>query len=354
MMRRLITLLTATFFVCTAMLANEEYNMTLEKGDTEGYTTELPYGNISFKLVDYNNYNRVLVTIENTTPSMAFLIFKHSEGEKTLKKNKPKIEFEKTYPGSKGERSVYGCKELNRPIVSIIPQEKQVLFTLDVSATSDTKLELPIYLAKYDPKKLIKKGPGNITYKILSQDILNFNITIKTWSEDDPEYVSTKSAVEKYVQSVETAEFCTNKRHVPSLTQQKLPYQERKDSLVNVIKTIIGNHSEWFSTDKPHVKYSELLTLLNTVDLNEHTRDCGKHNTTPPPPRCGYCSLSSQQIYHQLDDIYQQLRTGKLKKDAALKKAQALNACYQKHKKSRKDPNYTEKISRFYSRIVSY
>lgn len=354
MMKRLITLLIATFLLYTSTWANEEYNIVLEKGDVTGQTIDLPYGNISFRLEEYGNYHRILVTVENLTTSQAILMFKNSQGEKVLKKNKPKIEFEKTYPGSKGNRTVFGCKELNKSIVSIIPQEKMELLGFDVSSTTITKLELPIYLAKYDPKQLIKKGTYNINYKILSEDILEFNIEIKGWSENDPEYVATKGAVEEFLQSIKSSAFCKNPKHRPSLAQQQKPYQEKKDSLINVINTTLQSNPDWFSTDKPHIKYSELLAELNKVNLNDHNYDCGEHKFTSKQHSCSFCSLSAQQIYHQLDDLYQQLRNGKIDKTAAIKKAQGLNTCYQKNTKRKKDSSYTDKISKFYSRIINY
>lgn len=353
MMKRIITLLIATFLVCTSTWANEEYNIVLEKGDATGQTIDLPYGNISFRLVEYGNYHRVLVTVENLTTSQAILMFKNSQGEKGLKKNKPKIEFEKTYPGSKGSRTVFGCKELNQSIVSVIPQEKKELFGFDVSTTTITKLELPIYLAKYDPKQLIKKGTYNINYKILSEDILDFNIEIKGWSENDPEYVATKGAVEDFLQSIKSSAFCKNKKHIPSLAQQMKPYQEKKDSLVNVIKTVVDANG-WMSDTAPYQAYKALRDKLDQVNLNEHTYDCGEHKPTPKQHSCSYCSLNAQQIYHQLDDLYQQLRNGKIDKAAAVKKAQGLNTCYQKNTKRKKDSSYTDKISKFYSRIINY
>lgn len=352
MMKRLITLLIATFLVCSSTWANEEFNITLEKGDVNGYTKELPYGNIYFRLIEYGYYYRVNVSIENTTMSQAILVFKYSQGEKELKKNKPKVEFKKTYPGGKGNRNVYGCKELNQQVLSIIPQEKANLFEFDVSATSITKLELPIYLAEYNPKQLTKKGSYNINYKILSEDILSFNIEIKGWDENDPEYVAAKGAVEDFLHSIQSAAFCKNKKHKPSLAQQQKPYQEKKDSLINVIQTIVDTN-DWMSDTAPYQAYKALRDDLDKVNLNDHNYDCGGHSG-PGGHSCNYCSLSAQQIYHRLDDMYQLLRAGKLTKDAAVKEAQGLNNCYKKNKTRKKDSSYTDKISRFYSRIISY
>lgn len=353
MMKRLFTLIGGIILVCTTCWANEEFNIPLKKGEFQRQTIELPYGNITFRLVEYGNYHRVLVSIDNTTMSQAILLFKNSQGEKALKKNKPKIEFEKTYPGSKGNRNAYGCKELNQAFISIIPQDKLDLFGIDVSTTTVTKVELPIYLAKYDPKQLTKKGTYNTNYKILSEDILTFNIEIKGWSENDPDYVSTKIAVEDYIRSVNTVAFCRNKKHNPSLDQQQKPYQEKKDSLINVIQTVVDTNS-WMSDTAPYKAYKALREQLEEVNLNNHTYDCGEHKTPVQQHSCSYCSLSAQHIYHQMDDLYQQLRNGKITKDAAVKKAQELNTCYRKSSKRKKDTSYSDKISKFYSRIINY
>lgn len=353
-MNRIVTFLTTLIFICPIIRANEEYNISLEKGDTTKVVTELPYGNISFSLAEYGNSHKVSVSIENTTPSQAILIFRNPLEEKILKKIKPKIKFEKTYPGSKGYRTVMGCKELSQTLVSVVPQEKSDLCEFDVSSNSVTRLWVPIYLAKYDPKKLVRKGVYNINYKILSEDVLYFNIELKGWSENDPQYISAKSAVEEYVRSVNAVAFCKNPRHRPTLAEQQRPFKEKKDSLINVIKSTLQNNSEWFSTDKPHIKYTELLTQLNNVNLNEHTYDCGEHKPVRKQHSCSYCSLNAQQIYHQLDDIYQQLRAGKLTKEVAVKRAKSLNACYHNSTKRKKSAVYTDKISKFYSRIINY
>lgn len=375
MMKRLITLIVAAILVCTTSWANEEHTVKLVKGDSTTQTIDLPFGIISFDLVDYGNYQRVLVSLENTTTDVALIVFKNSLGEKTLKKNKPKIEFEKTYPGSKGDRTVNGCKELNKAVILIVPPEKLDLCTVDFSSKSKEKLELPVYQAKYDPKKLDKKGVDNTNFKILSEDVFTFNIEVKGWSEKDPEYVATKKAVEEFIQSVNNAVFCKSKKHKPSLKDQKAPYIEKKDSLINVIKATLENHSEWLSVDKPHQKYSELLAQLNEVNLNKHESVCTKHKKVKKDDEnkkkkeekkkreedsnnrirsCGYCSLSEQSISHQLDDLYQRLRRGRLSKAAAKGRAQGLYNCYMNHGRKNKRDLYFNKITNFYKAIKAY
>lgn len=210
-------------------------------------------------------------------------------------------------------------------------------------------------MVKFDPKQLSKKGPYDIKYTILSEDILNFNLEIKGWSENDLEYVTTRAAVEDYLNSINSVTFCNNKKHTPSLSQQQKPYKEKKDSLINIIEKIVKDN-DWMSDTAPYKAYKVLRDQLDGVNLNAHIHDCGEHKIVQPSKQhsCSYCSLSAQQIYHQLDDLYQQLRSGKINKAAAVKKAQGLNTCYQNSFKRKKDSAYSEKISKFYSRIINY
>ena len=357
MMKRLITFCISILFICSSVLANEEFPVVFDMENPKDVTIDLPYAYISFSYV-YPGYHSVHVTVENKTISEALLLFRNSQGEKMLKKQKPKIGFGKKYPGSKGNRTVLGCKELNQFFYSIIPQEKRDICNFNISLTSGSKFELPIYLAQYNPKKLIQKGAYNVNYTILSEEILTFNIKIKTWSEkEDPVYIEKKAEVEKFIDSVKSAKFCDNPKHEPSVAEQQRPYQDQKNSLTQEINQILYNHPRWFSTDLPHQKYTELMTQLKSVDLNEHLYDCGEHKVVTNRGgghSCEYCSLSAQQIYHQLDDIYQQLRAGKLNKSIAVRKAQGLYNCYQKYPNRKKNTDYSDKISKFYSRITSY
>ena len=353
MIKRITTLILTLFCVYTAAWANEEHSIVLEKGDKSSKTIELGYGIISFRLVgELNNY-KVDISLDNITNSQALLIFKNSHGEKELKKNRPKVEFDKTFPGSKGNKSVFGWKELSQPMLIVIPQIQSGLAEVEISSTSPVNLEVPIYIAKYDPKKLTKKGKDNTDYKILSEEILTFNIELKGWSEDDPAYMSVRDAVREYLQSLKSAAFCRNTHHTPSLSQQQKPYQEKKDSLIKVIETTLQNHPEWFAeVHAPHIAYSELYKELKQVNLDDHNYDCGNHKIPPKKHSCGYCTLSAQEIYHQLDDLFQLRQSGKISKADAEKKAKALYNCYQNSTNRKKDNFYGSKISDFYNRLA--
>lgn len=346
MMKRIITFILTTFVVCTAMWANSEHDVTLAKNDSEGKREPTEFGVFTFRLIESNDKLAVQVTIENTTPDNTFLLFKQGQGETMLKGYKPKVQVAKNCPID----TVRGCKKLNDYFVQVSPSDNYI-FKFDVASHfKEVKLELPVYIAKYHPKKLFGIL-GKEHYEILNEEILKFNLKIKGWSEDDPEYVSLKKDVEGYIQSVDEApSFCRNKKHFPSLEEQQKPYKEKRDSLLKVIQKVLDDHN-WMIDMPQYQYYSKLMNQLKEVDLDAHTYDCGKHKSKHS---CSYCKWSAQRIYHEFDDTYQQLRAGKLDKDAAVKKAKGLNTCYQKNTKRKKDSDYTEKISLFYDRIINY
>lgn len=352
MIKRLFLLICFLSGLCLTARANQEYIVNLEKGDNGKQTVVLPYARVTFEFVTmYANMARVRLTVENMTPDEAILLFKYSQDERTLKKHKPKFEFEKTYPGAKGSRRVTGCKEILNYFEPIVPAETVPLFTIDVSTTETVRLSLPFYRAKFKPKDLNNSGKKNIKYRILAEDIIVFDINVKAWTENDSTYLKTKQIVNEFIDSLQKVSFCPNKRHIPSLAQQQKPYLEKKDSLIGVISEIIRN-PDWMPTDPPYQAYSALIQSLREINLDDYNKDCGRDKSVDRGHSCNLCSLTAQQVYHQLDDIYQQLRAGKITGDAAEKKAKALYNCYQKSKKRKKDSFYTEKISRFYNRIV--
>lgn len=355
MIRRVIASFSLLICLYFTALANKELSIKLDNKDRV-QSERLGFAYVSFEYFDVSGNNALVrVSIENITsnPPHAVLMFKNDMMEQSLKKGKPKIEFEKTYPGKKGTRLVRGCRESYQNIDIIPAVETDTVFTIYVPFTSSKDFMLSLYEAKYKPKKLSKKGKNNINYKILEEHLYDIHIEVVGWSEEDPTYINAKNSVDDFLSSLKGVEFCNNKRHSPTLREQQRPYQEKKDSLVNVINNILEN-SEWMSTDAPHKAYTRLLSVLNDVNLDNLASDCMKHPVKHKGHNCSYCSLSAQDIYHRLDDLYQQLHAGKISKDQAMKTAKALYNCYQLSMKRKKDSSYGTKVSRFYNSIANY
>lgn len=356
MIKRAIAFLGFMLCLCFTAMANKELTINLDSKNRV-QSERLGFAYLTFEYLYPNGNNaRVRVTVENVTsnPPHAVLIFKNDETEKVLKKGKPKIEFEKTYPGKKGTRIVRGCRYSNGYIDVVPAAVTDTIFTIDVPFTSSKNFMLPVYEAKYKAKNLFKKGAHNINYKIIEEHIYDVHVDVVGWSEEDPTYVATSGAVDDFISSLKGVEFCYHKKHTPSLKEQQRPYQEKKDSLVQAIENILDAHSEWMSTDAPHKAYSQLLANLNKVNLNNMVVDCGNHKVKPKGHGCSFCSLSTQEIYQRLDDLYQQLYAGKINKASALKTARILYNCYQQNKRRKKDNSYGSKISRFYNSIANY
>lgn len=363
MIKRLIASLGLIFCLCFSAMANKELSIKLDNKDRV-YSERLGFAYLTFEYLYPNGNNaKVRVTVENITsnPPHAVLIFRNDIAEQALKKGKPKIEFEKTFPGKKGTRIVKGCRECDMYINIIPAAVTDTIFTIDVPFSSSKNFALPLYEAKYKAKELFKKGPSNTKYKIMEEHLYDVHIEVVGWSEDDPIYVETKKAVDSFISSLNGVKFCSNKMHSPSLKEQEQPYIEKKDSLIQNINNILVTNSDWMSTDDPHIAYTQLLSELNKVNINNRTYDCGEHNpkpkskpTTPPRSKvhsCSYCSLSAQGIYQRLDDLYQQLYAGKITKAQALKTAKALYNCY---KENNRNSSYGTKILKFYNRIANY
>lgn len=353
MIKRLVAALGLSMCLCFTVVANEELSIKLKYKDSV-YCKELGFANLNFKyLYAYGNNARVMVTIENITgnPPLAVLMFKNDRTEQVLKDGKPKIEFEKTYPGKKGSRTVRGCPYCNHQIDIIPAAVTDTVFTIDVPFTSSKDFTLSLYQAKYKANKLFKKGRYNINYKIIEKHLYDVHIEVVGWSVEDSTYVETKKVVDGFISSLDGVRFCYNKKHYPSLKAQQRPYQEKKDSLTRVISNILETHYTWMSTDAPHRAYSLLLSMLNKVNLDNMTYDCGEHKVDH---RCSFCSMSAQEIYQRLDDLYQKLYAGKITKAQALKTAKGLYNCYQQNRKRKKDSSYVTKISRFYNSIANY
>lgn len=356
MIKRVIASLGFIMCLCLTAMANKELSIKLDSKDRV-YSERLGFAYLTFEYMYANGNNaRVRVAIENITsdPPHAVLLFRNEMTEQVLKKGKPKIEFEKTYPGKKGTRMARGCRECNNSIDIIPATVTDTVFSIDVPFTSSKNFTLPLYEAKYKAKDLFRKGAYNINYKIMEEHLYDVHIEVAGWSEDDPTYIEIKDSVASFISSLKDKEFCYNKKHTPSLNEQQQPYQETKDSLINDITNILDTHSEWMSTDAPHKAYSLLLSELNKVNLNDMAVDCGRHKAKPKSHGCSYCSLSVQAVYQRLDDLYQQLYAGKISKDQALKTAKGLYNCYQQNKKRKKDGSYGTKISRFYNSIANY
>lgn len=365
MIKRILFALTLLVCLCPLAMANQEYEINLAQ-DPEHAVKSVRLGELGYITFQYLSKNGntayVQITIDNQTQQhptpVAFILFKKEYHEKALKSNTPKIVFEKTYPGTKGNISVNGFQSL-KGLIDIIPTgENEVVSTIEVPFTSPKDLTIPLYIATYKLRDLQKKGKDNVSYKIREELTFSFHLAVKGWSEEDPTYVRLKEEVDHYNASLAGVNFCPNPKHKPSLAEQQQSYVEKRDSLRAEIEQLMKNEG-WMTVDKPYEAYTKLIEELDKVNLNTLKVDCNNHKSKKPYPKpdrpsCSNCSLTEQQIYHRLDDLLQSLNRGRVSKDQAVKSARSLFNCYQQHKSRNKSGTYGTKINNYYNKIVNY
>lgn len=356
MIKYILSILSLVFGLCQAVCAeSREISVKLDTKNKVTHTEDLGFGFVTFQYITNNGHSaRIRVVVENTSVNPhAILVFKRTLSEQQLKSGKPKIDFEKKFPGTKGSRRVEGCGEGGESYSIVTSTETDTLFTIDVPFEKPKALSIPFYIAKYKPKHLIKKGERKINYKILEVGEYKFVVEVEGWTEKSPAYVNAKKSVEDYIASLQDVQFCNNKRHTPTLNAQQRSYKEKRERLIQTITAIIDSNN-WMSVDAPYRAYSALIRQLQSINLDNYIVDCGKHRKVRPTHKCNYCSMTAQKLYHQLDDTYQQLYAGRIAKSDAIKTAKAINNCYQSNKGRKKAGAYSGKISEFYNRIINY
>lgn len=347
-MKKFLTAFAILMSVCTAVRANQEISIKLDNRDNKFHKEKLGFADITFECLSIEGTKaRVQVSIENITqnPPHALLIFKNEKREQSLKRMTPRIKFDKMFPGQKGNRRVLGSAENSENSFIILPNETVFLYTVYVSVTDSKHLVLPLYLANYQPKKVLKKGKHRISYKVLEERVYDFILNVEGWTRNDPDYVKTQKEVEDFVASMQGVTFCPNAQHSPSLQEQEIAYKEEMERLKMRINAALG---DWMSTDSAYVAYSQLFAKVD-VNMKEKEKDCGRH-----AHNCSYCTQSAQQLYHLLDDTYQQLYAGQVTRPQAASIAKAVQLCYQSNGRRKKSSFYSGKISSFCNQILSY
>lgn len=355
--RGFVTALCLCALALTAFAENKELSVSLNNRGTTHAMEKIRCGYLYFDIVDTDGDKaRVKVSFENTMTDNAVLVFQDALNAKALKKHAPKVEFVKTYPGDKNERHVKECRFLRQYFISVLPAESEPLLFVDVR--DSLRLEIPLYIATYDPGKLDKRGKYNVNYKILAEEIVYVNLKVEAWSELDPDYQEAKKSIDSLRERIASAAFCKSKKHTPSLEGQKRPYAEAIDSLSASLGEYVKEQG-WVS-NAPQRAYARLVDELAALKKSLEEAEgsvCSRHGRIAAPRTnnshsCAYCQMSEAGLYHKLEDIYTEMHTGRISRDRARSMAAQLNACYVKNSRRSKSAFYRGKISKYYNKIA--
>lgn len=298
--------------LCLAVLsgrADEQKKITLSNDNTKE-TVNLSYCNIFVTLMNPDSddeFGQVLIEIENLDEQKILALFHQPYKEKEVKKLKPSFQYDKLFGGTKGKRVIDPYNLETGQDVFIEPSNKYQLAAFNAPADKEMAVTLPIYLSK--PKEgIVQKILGKEKLLLLRKQVIELDITVEL--KPSAEYLGLLDEYKKLKKDVDNAVFCTNKKHRPGVEGQKEPYQKRMDELTAKIDAAISAHG-WSANDGGYQRFNAIKEDISKIDLSKQEGICRTHrpNQDRPKHQCGYCSLSLQQIYHKLDDLYKKIYT---------------------------------------------
>ena len=308
-------------FVCVLLClvavmgwADEQKKVTLSS-DHQKETINLSYLNIFVSLNQTDDEKGdVSIELENLSESKVLILFDHSYTEKQAKKMTPKLQFDKTFGGTKGKRIIDPYSyQLNR-VMQFRPSDKYTLPAVSVEGERSTVVTLPIYIAKWKgSKKLI----------LLEKQVIELDIEAQF--KPSAEFVDMSKRCDDLLQEIERSPICTNRSHRPSADKQREELQTKIDELKSAIDGIVSKHG-WGSSDNGYRRYNELKEKFANVRFAE--RDCGRHGKVKTGHQCSYCGLSLQQIYHKLDDLYKKIYSSSDRKGTKASVMSQVDALY--------------------------
>lgn len=350
MIKKISILFVLLFSLITSSFADEQRKVKLDDDKHNKETIEVANFKIFLELIDVeeNGNVKVKVELENLNESKGLSLFERAYDEKALKKMRPKIKYDKIFPGSKGKRLIDACDSIKSDI-HLDPSDKELIMTLSAEDGKTAKATLPIYISEYKEKNYILwKKQERI---LLQKEVIELEIEIDL--KPGETYINIKKECDSIIKEYNEVLFCTHKRHKPSLEEQKTEFQSKIDSLVEKIDGIIKSNNKWFSTDKRYKLYDEQRDRLKSLKLEDKEDDCGKHVYVH---KCQYCSSSLQQIYHQIHDIYLKIYNSQDPSATKADQIRSINAMYDCAKRRRdwRKSEYKDKIDRFYNEIGNF
>ena len=344
--------------ICLALLsllalstfADEQRKVTLDDSHNQEMI-RLAYANIFITKgeTDANDRADIRIEIENLDETNVLLVFGHAFPEKELKKQSPKITFDKQFGGTKGKRLIETFKYNNKQVSLVEPSDKFAASAFQVQVGETTSCRIPIYVAKY-------KGKGKKNVILLEKEVLELEVTVKA----DEDIIRLTEAYQSLKAEVDTLEFCTNASHQE---EQKKSYVEKIDKIKAEIEAILSDRG-WSETSANYQKYNDLKKQVETIDLSAvPTKACSQHRTTARGHSCKYDGLSLQEIYYRLDDYYKKIYNSSDRKAAKAEVMADVNllyrcctdiSCRQHAAAWRRGGDYKNRIIDRYNRINNF
>ena len=309
--------------------ADEQRKITLS-GDNQQETVSLSYCNIFVTLInpDADETAKVLIEVENLDESKLLALFHQPYTEKQVKKLKPSFKYDKLFGGTKGKRIIDPCSLTMTNDIFVEPSNKYSLPHFNVEAEQTMVVKLPIYIAKSKKDGIIQRILGKEKLILLRKQVIELDIEVSM--KPSAEYLGLQQEIETLKKDVNNTVFCTHRNHRQSVEQQQAPYKKRIDELKAKIDAAISQHG-WGGNDGGYRRYMALKDVIDQdIDLSKHLGTCRQHRggQTQAGHQCSYCSLSLQQIYHRLDDLYKKIYSSSDRKATKASVISQVNALY--------------------------
>ncbi len=297
MIKRLSILIVLLFSVYAVSYADEQKKVTLNDSDRKREVVEIANSRIVIELIgeEANGNAKISIKIENIDESKSLCLFNKAYNEKALKKML-KIKYDKVFPGTKGERVIDACFGVSQDI-RIAPTCKEKIFSLSCKDGETTSCRLPLYIIETKDKNYILFEKQQLI--LLDKEVIELEIEVALKFRDT--YNSVKDGCDKLIEEYDEIQFCTNKKHKPSLEEQKEDFQRKIDVLVSQIDSIV-KVNYWFSSDERYKLYQEQKERLINLDLSKKEGDCGEHIH-----KCSYCRYTPRDVLHKLEDIHKRI-----------------------------------------------
>lgn len=353
MIKRIFVLILLSLSIMSVSYADVKKKVKLDNDKHFNEIIETSSCNIFLELADVeNNGNlKIKVSMENIEESSNIVMFERAYDERTLKQMRPKFKYDKNFPGAKGLRMLDACANIDSRI-HLEPSQKVVLMTLSGKDGLRTTVRLPIYTVEYKCKKIL--FIKTFEYRLKQKEVIELEIGVDL--KPDETYIQITKECDNILDEFEGLLFCTNSKHKPSLEHQQSEFQAKIDSLISKIDNIIESNG-WFSSEKYYKLYDQQKDRLKSINLKDKEGDCGEHKVVYVH-KCKFCKLSLQQIFHRLDDIYQEIHSNDSSersalKDKYIKDVKAMyNCAIQRPNWKRSD--FKDKITRVYNKINQY
>ena len=359
-MKRLYTILTFFCLFTCSLFADEQREVVLGNDHKTETITLNSLCNIFLKM-EIQDDESVLVSfaLENLKEDMCLLLFDQSYSEKILKKQTPKIFFDKGFPGARGDRFVEPFRNWDDVCQEQLnPSDKRWFASKKMQNGDRFVLRLPLYIASVKSKTFVNWHSSKL-YLMQKETI---DIILKIKLQPDADLIRLTAQADSLQHELDKKPFCVHRDHKQSLKEQEAPYRAVIDRIIQEAEDIYLDKS-----DNCRAGLNALMSRLRGLNLGKYqTLDCGNrqlHKRRKPAPvrpviTCKYCNQSLQGLYHKMDDLYTEIYNSSNRgsaKQRCLPEVEKIFKCCSKHDKHarewRQGGFYKNKITKRYNDI---